>query len=94
MTASRTTITDVEPLTGHWVRLTFVDGAIHEIDLADVLEAGGVFARPEAPALRVATAVALGAIAAIGTLLARGCNTLPRPPATVAVVVGLRLQSC
>jgi hypothetical protein len=44
MTASRTTITDVEPLTGRWVRLTFADGAVHEIDLAGVLEAGGVFA--------------------------------------------------
>jgi hypothetical protein len=44
MTPSRTTITDVEPLTGCWVRLTFADGAVHEIDLAGVLEAGGVFA--------------------------------------------------
>jgi hypothetical protein len=44
MTARRTTITDVEPLTGRWVRLTFADGAVHEIDLAGVLEAGGVFA--------------------------------------------------
>jgi hypothetical protein len=44
MTASRTTITEVEPLTDRWVRLTFADGAVHEIDLAGVLEAGGVFA--------------------------------------------------
>ncbi|MGH2941520.1 MAG: DUF2442 domain-containing protein [Solirubrobacteraceae bacterium] len=43
MTPSRTTITDVEPLTGRWVRLTFADGAVHEIDLAGVLKAGGVF---------------------------------------------------
>ncbi len=44
MTALRTTITDVQPLTERWVRLTFADGAVHEIDLAGVLEAGGVFA--------------------------------------------------
>jgi Protein of unknown function (DUF2442) len=44
MTSSRTTVTDVEPLAQHWVRLTFADGAVHEIDLAGVLEAGGVFA--------------------------------------------------
>ncbi len=44
MNASRTTITDVEPLTERWLRLTFADGAVHEIDLAGVLEAGGVFA--------------------------------------------------
>jgi Protein of unknown function (DUF2442) len=44
MTASRTTITDAEPLTGRWIRLTFADRAVHEIDLAGVLETGGVFA--------------------------------------------------
>jgi hypothetical protein len=44
MNTSRTTITEVEPLTERWVRLTFADGAVHEIDLAGVLEAGGVFA--------------------------------------------------
>jgi Protein of unknown function (DUF2442) len=44
MTASRTTITDVEPLAERWVRLTFGDGAIHEVDLAGLLDAGGVFA--------------------------------------------------
>jgi hypothetical protein len=44
MTTARTTITAAEPLTGRWVRLTFADGAVHEIDLAGVLEAGGVFA--------------------------------------------------
>jgi hypothetical protein len=37
-------ITAVEPLTGHWVRLTFADGAVHEVDLAPLLAAGGVFA--------------------------------------------------
>src|SRR4051794_39645112 len=44
MTAPRTTITDVEPLAERWVRLTFGDGAVHEVDLADILEDGGVFA--------------------------------------------------
>ena len=44
MTASRTTITDVEPLAERWVRLTFGDGAVHEVDLAGLLSAGGVFA--------------------------------------------------
>lgn len=43
MTAPRTTITHVEPLHDRWVRLTFADGAVHEVDLAAVLEAGGVF---------------------------------------------------
>ncbi len=44
MTASRTTITDVDPLAERWVRLTFGDGAVHEVDLAGLFEAGGVFA--------------------------------------------------
>lgn len=44
MSASRTTITAVEPLAERWVRVTFGDGAVHEIDLADLLTAGGVFA--------------------------------------------------
>jgi hypothetical protein len=44
MTASRTTITHVEPLAERWLRLTFGDGAVHEVDLADLLAAGGVFA--------------------------------------------------
>ncbi len=43
MTAPRTTITGVEPLHDRWLRLTFADGAVHEIDLATVFEAGGVF---------------------------------------------------
>lgn len=43
MSSSRTTVTHVEPLTGRWVRLTFGDGAVHEVDLADLLAAGGVF---------------------------------------------------
>jgi hypothetical protein len=44
MTASRTTITKVEPLAERWVRLTFGDGAVHEVDLAGLLAVGGVFA--------------------------------------------------
>ena len=44
MDPSRTTITEVEPLADRWVRLTFGDGAVHEVDLADLLQAGGVFA--------------------------------------------------
>jgi hypothetical protein len=44
MNASRTTITEVEPLAERWLRLTFGDGAVHEVDLADLLQAGGVFA--------------------------------------------------
>ena len=38
------TITTVEPLEERWVRLTFADGAVHEVDLAPVLTSGGVFA--------------------------------------------------
>jgi hypothetical protein len=44
MTPSRTTITQVEPLAEHWLRLTFGDGAVHEVDLAGLLQAGGVLA--------------------------------------------------
>jgi hypothetical protein len=44
MNAPRTTITQAEPLHGRWIRLTFADGAVHEIDLAGLLQAGGVFA--------------------------------------------------
>jgi hypothetical protein len=44
MTSARTTVTSVEPLDGHWVRLAFADGAIHEVDLAAVFARGGVFA--------------------------------------------------
>jgi Protein of unknown function (DUF2442) len=40
----RTTITSVEPVEAHRVRLTFADGAVHEVDLASVLGRGGVFA--------------------------------------------------
>lgn len=44
MNASRTAITHVEPLAARSLRLTFGDGAVHEVDLAEMLSAGGVFA--------------------------------------------------
>lgn len=44
MTNARTTITSVEPLEGHRVRLAFADGAVHEVDLTAVFAQGGVFA--------------------------------------------------
>jgi len=34
----------VEPLEGHWLRLTFSDGAIKDVDVGAVLSRGGVFA--------------------------------------------------
>jgi hypothetical protein len=37
-------VTEVEPLEGHRIRATFTDGAVKEIDLRDMLAAGGVFA--------------------------------------------------
>jgi hypothetical protein len=37
-------VTDVQPLEGLWIRATFSDGAIKEIDLSALLGAGGVFA--------------------------------------------------
>ncbi len=43
MTGPRTAITRVEPLRGHWLRLRFADGAVHEVDLGPMLAAGGVF---------------------------------------------------
>src|SRR3954451_21512121 len=44
MSSSRTTVTHVEPLAGHWLRVAFGDGAVHEVDLERLLHAGGVFA--------------------------------------------------
>jgi hypothetical protein len=44
VTNPRTTVTHVEPLAGHWVRLSFGDGAVHEVDLSALLAVGGVFA--------------------------------------------------
>jgi hypothetical protein len=36
-------VTGVQPLEGHWIRVTFSDGAVKEIDLSELLAAGGVF---------------------------------------------------
>ena len=36
-------VTDVEPLDGHRIRVTFNNGAVKEIDLGALLAAGGVF---------------------------------------------------
>jgi hypothetical protein len=36
-------VTEVEPLEGHRIRATFSDGAVKDIDLGDLLSAGGVF---------------------------------------------------
>jgi len=36
-------VTEVHPLDGFWVRLAFSDGAVKEIDLSELLAAGGVF---------------------------------------------------
>ena len=36
-------VAEVEPLEGHWLRVTFTDGAIKEVDLSEVLARGGVF---------------------------------------------------
>jgi hypothetical protein len=37
-------ITNVEPLDDHWLRLSFSDGAIKDVDLSELLSRGGVFA--------------------------------------------------
>ncbi len=37
-------IDDVAPLDGYWLRLSFSDGAIKDVDLAALLSGGGVFA--------------------------------------------------
>ena len=37
-------VTDVAPLEGFWIRVTFSDGAVKEIDLGELLAGGGVFA--------------------------------------------------
>ena len=44
MTNPRTTVEHVEPLSGHWIRLSFGDGAVHDVDLSALFAAGGVFA--------------------------------------------------
>jgi hypothetical protein len=37
-------VQNVEPLEGHWIRLSFSDGAVNDVDVSGLLEAGGVFA--------------------------------------------------
>lgn len=37
-------ITRVEPLEGHWLRLSFSDGSVKDVDLSELLSRGGVFA--------------------------------------------------
>ncbi|MDQ6774622.1 MAG: DUF2442 domain-containing protein [Actinomycetota bacterium] len=37
-------IDSVEPQTGYWLRLTFSDGAVKDVDVGDVLARGEVFA--------------------------------------------------
>jgi len=44
MTDQRRTVTHVEPLEAHWIRVRFADGGIHEVDLAPLLALGGAFA--------------------------------------------------
>ena len=34
----------MQPLDGHWIRLSFSDGAVKDVDVSRLLEAGGVFA--------------------------------------------------
>lgn len=41
----RTSVVAAEPLDERVVRITFADGEIHEVDLAPILAAGGVFAQ-------------------------------------------------
>lgn len=36
-------ITSVAPLEGHWLRLSFSDGAVKDVDVGELLAAGGVF---------------------------------------------------
>jgi hypothetical protein len=37
-------VTRVEPLEGHWLRVSFSDGSVKEVDLGELLSRGGVFA--------------------------------------------------
>jgi Protein of unknown function (DUF2442) len=34
----------VQPLDGHWLRLTFSDGAVKDVDVGEIIARGGVFA--------------------------------------------------
>ena len=44
MTSHRTTVTRAEALDGRRLRVTFEDGAVHEVDLTGAFATGGVFA--------------------------------------------------
>jgi hypothetical protein len=37
-------IRDVQPLEGYWLRLSFSDGAVKDVDVGGLVESGGVFA--------------------------------------------------
>jgi hypothetical protein len=37
-------VIDVEPRDGYWLRVTFSDGSVKDIDLGELLAGGGVFA--------------------------------------------------
>jgi Protein of unknown function (DUF2442) len=37
-------VTQVEPLEGLWIRATFSDGCVKEIDLSELMGQGGIFA--------------------------------------------------
>jgi uncharacterized protein DUF2442 len=37
-------ISDVEPREGYWLRLSFSDGSVKDVDLGDLFSRGGVFA--------------------------------------------------
>jgi hypothetical protein len=37
-------IDHVQPLDGYWLRITFSDGAVKDVDVAEILARGGVFA--------------------------------------------------
>ncbi len=37
-------INDVEPQDGYWLRLSFSDGSVKDVDLGNLLSQGGVFA--------------------------------------------------
>ena len=37
-------ITDVKPRKGYWLRLTFSDGSVKDVDLGELFAPGGVFA--------------------------------------------------
>jgi hypothetical protein len=36
-------IHDVQPLDGHWLRITFSDGAVKDVDVGEIIARGGVF---------------------------------------------------